>query len=328
MLPNGFTAGHWTDLQGGTGCTVLLAPEGTVASAEVRGGGPGTRETDLLSPAANAPGIQALLLTGGSAFGLAAADGVGAWLVERGRGYPTRAGLVPLVPAAVVYDLPFGDPAARPDAAAGRAACEAAVADPERGTVGAGTGCTVGKLLVAAAEDPMSAEWEDIGATKGGVGLASDRLGAATVTALAVVNAFGNVLSEDASVLAGTWRDGRWIGVEEMLRAGFAAPPTAREATTLVAIATDAALTKTEAWLVARAASAGVARAVDPVATAVDGDAVFCLASGEHPAHPIALSVLAAHVVSAAIRDAVRSATGLHGCPSASERVASAPRNE
>src|SRR3954466_16182662 len=161
MLPAGFAAGHRTERDGGTGRTVVLAPRGCVAAAEVRGGGPGTREFDLLTPAANAPGIQALLLTGGSAYGLGAAEGGVSWLAERGVGYPTRAGIVPLVSAAVVFDLPLGA-FAWPDAAAGRAGCEAAGADElERGSVGAGTGCSVGKLLGAEH------------ATKGGLGVAT-----------------------------------------------------------------------------------------------------------------------------------------------------------
>src|SRR5215213_7381381 len=125
-LPEGFRAGHWTDRERWTGCTVILAPGGAIASGEVRGGGPGSRESDLLSPATSTDGPQAVLLTGGSAFGLAAADGVASWLSEHGIGHPTPAGPVPLVAAAVVYDLLLGDPAARPDADAGRAACDAA----------------------------------------------------------------------------------------------------------------------------------------------------------------------------------------------------------
>src|SRR4051794_18781479 len=175
MLPDGFSVGHWTDRELWTGCTVILPPAGCVAAAEVRGGGPGTREFDLLAPASNAPGVQALLFTGGSAYGLGAAEGVVSWLTERGIGYPTRAGLVPLVSAAVVFDLPLGT-FAWPDAAAGRAACEAARGgDVERGSVGAGTGCTVGKLL-------GDGHW-----TKGGLGVASMACEGATLTAIAVV---------------------------------------------------------------------------------------------------------------------------------------------
>src|SRR3954470_20840635 len=146
-LPPGFACGHRTDVDGLTGCTVLVAPPGAVGAGEVRGGGPGTRESDLLSPATSTAGPQAVLLTGGSAFGLAAADGVMRWLEEAGRGHPSPAGRVPLVSAAVVYDLVLGDPTARPGPDDAFAACAAAGAIVERGSVGAGMGCTAGKLL-------------------------------------------------------------------------------------------------------------------------------------------------------------------------------------
>lgn len=308
MLPEGFRVGHWSDREGGTGCTVILAPEGAIAAGEVRGGGPGTRESELLSPASNAPGVQAVCFAGGSAFGLAAADGVVQWLDERGLGYATPAGSVPLVAGAIVYDLPFGDPRARPGPDAGRAACDAAGTEPERGSVGAGTGASVGKILGHGA-------W-----TKGGVGVASDSIGGARVTALAVVNAVGEVVAEDGSVLAGPWRDGAYVRTADALREGVEPPPSARESTTLVCLMTDARLTKREAWLVARAASGGVARAVQPSATAWDGDLVHCLASGPVEVHPFAISTFAADVTAAAIRDAVRQATGTPDCPSAAER--------
>jgi L-aminopeptidase/D-esterase-like protein len=308
QLPAGISVGHWTNLDGPTGCTVVLAPEGTVAAGEVRGGGPGTRESELLSPAANAPGVQAVCFAGRSAFGLAAADGVVQWLEEHGIGYPTPAGLVPLVAGAIVYDLSLGDPKVRPDPAAGRAACEAATAEPERGTVGAGTGASVGKLLGPA------------GWTKGGVGLASDRVGGAVVAALAVANSVGEVVAEDGSVLAGVWRDGGYVRVTGLVKEGVEPPPTAREATTLICLMTDARLSKREAWLVARAATSGVARAVQPTATAWDGDLVYALATGAVDAEPFAISTLAADVTAAAIRDAVRQARGVPGCPAASDR--------
>jgi L-aminopeptidase/D-esterase-like protein len=313
-LPEGFAVGHATDAAGGTGCTVVLAPDGTTASGEVRGGGPGTRETDLLSPAAGPRDVQAVLLAGGSAYGLAAADGVIRWLAERGHGYRTRSGvLVPLVPAAVVFDIPFGDPTARPGPADGYAACEAATPTPARGSVGAGTGCAVGKLLGPDA------------ATKGGVGLAAEDIAGCRVAALAVVNAFGDVLAEDGSVLAGPRRDGAFVRTADLLRAGAWPSATAREATTLVCVMTDAALSKTDAWLVARAASTGIGRTVDPAHTVVDGDATFALASGRVSADPLVLAMLVPHVVAAAIRDAIRAATSLHGCPAVSELHRSAP---
>jgi L-aminopeptidase/D-esterase-like protein len=305
-LPPDFAVGHWTDHDAWTGCTVVLAPDGAVSACEVRGGGPGTRESDLLSPASAAPGAQALLLTGGSAFGLGAADGVVSFLAERGVGFRTRAALVPLVAAAVVYDLALGDPAVRPTPADAYASCKAAGTEPASGSVGVGTGCTIGKLL------------GPDGWTKGGFGGASVELnGGATVTALAAVNAFGEVLAEDGSVLAGVRRGGAYVRAADLLREGVRAERPWREATTLVAVLTDAALTKTEAWLVARAASAGVARAVSPSATSFDGDVAYCFASGRIEADPFVVSVLAAEVTAAAIRDGVRQATPAPGCPAA-----------
>ena len=311
-LPDGFRVGHHTDRERWTGCTVILPPPDTVASCEVRGGGPGTRESDLLSPAATTPGVHGLLLTGGSAFGLSAAAGVVRWLAERQIGSETPAGLVPLVPAAVVYDLYLGRPEP-PGADDAYAACDAAAPGVERGTVGAGTGCTVGKLLGPDA-------W-----TKGGVGAASRRLGDAVIAAIAVANPFGEVVAGDGSVAAGAWRDGGYERTSDLLAEGIAGPPP-RESTTLVAVLTDAALTKTQAWLVARAASGGVSRAVQPSATAVDGDVVYVMATRRAPgAEAFAVSALAADVAAAAIRDAVAQATDAPGCPSALSRADGAP---
>jgi L-aminopeptidase/D-esterase-like protein len=319
MLPEGFAVGHVSDREGATGCTVVLAPPDATAAGEVRGGGPGTRESDLLSPAAGAREVQAVVFCGGSAYGLAAADGVMRWLEERDRGYRTRLGtLVPLVPAAVVFDLPLGEPGARPDAAAGAAACDAATATPEVGSVGAGTGCAVGKLL------------GPLGWTKGGVGLAAEDVEGCRVTALAAVNAMGDVVAEDGSVLAGVRaealaeagfddppvaRSGAFVPTVGLLRAGLVPELSPREATTLVCVMTDARLSKLDAWLLARAASTGIARAVDPAHTAVDGDAAFVLAAGDRQADPLVLAAVVPHVVAAAIRDGVRQATALAGCP-------------
>ena len=307
-LPPGFSVGHWTDRERWTGCTVVLPPAGSTGSCEVRGGGPGTRETDVLSPASAAYGLHALLFSGGSAFGLAAADGVSRYLEEHGIGFPTSVARVPIVAGAIVYDLGLGE-SARPGPEEGYAACLSARATFERGSVGVGTGCTVGKLL-----GPSSR-------TKGGFGAASISLsGGATITALAAVNALGEVVGEAGEVIAGVWSEGGYVRSRDVLREGTMALRPWREATTLVCVLTDASLTKTQAWLVARAASAGVARAVVPSATPFDGDVAYCLAGGDAEADPLALAALGAEMTAEAIRDAVRTATGAPGCPAASQR--------
>ena len=302
--PAGFRIGHWTDEVGCTGCTVVIAPEGTRGGVDVRGGGPGTRETDVVSPLAGTDRVAAVMFAGGSAYGLATADGAMRWLEEHGLGYPTPAALVPIVPAAIAYDLAEGDANARPTAESGYSACEAAKEGlPERGRVGAGTGTAAGKVL---GRGP---------ATPSGVGYAAVRGGfGRTVAALAVANPFGDVLAEDGTVLAGARVDGaprtteflaaldRELSVEEL---------EARN-TTLVCVMTDAGLDKAGCTRVARAAGAGVARAVEPVFTDVDGDVAFCLASGEGSAgrfEVLQLEALAASVTAAAIRDAVVSAS-------------------
>ncbi len=292
-LPEGFACGHWTDADARTGCTVVLAPPGAVGSGEVRGGGPGTRESDLLSPWTSTAGPEAVVLTGGSALGLASAEGVVGFLRDAGRGHPTPAGRVPLVSAAVVYDLMVGSPVA-PDAAAGRAAAESASAIVARGPVGAGTGATVGKLL---GPDATS---------RGGVGAATLRAGDATVTAIAVANAIGDVLAADGTILAGARRDGGLARATDLIADGLVIPRFEERAnTTLACVCTDARLTKLEAFSVARAATAGVTRAVSPSATAYDGDMTFVLASGTVDVDLLAVSVIAAEAVAAAIRDAV-----------------------
>jgi L-aminopeptidase/D-esterase-like protein len=300
--PDGFEIGHWTNEDARTGCTVILAPPGSQAGVDVRGGGPGTRETDVIGPMAGTAEVTAVMLSGGSAYGLAAADGAMRWLEEQGRGYRMPGGLVPIVPAAVIYDLAEGDPAVRPDAAAGRAACEAArLGLPERGPVGAGTGAAVGKILGRERS------------TRSGVGYAAGRTGqGTTVAALAVANAFGDVIGADGAVLAGPWSEsGERVSTPEVIRHMTGAPDWTRweeRNTTLVCVMTDAGLDKPSCTRVARMASGGVARAVDPVFSDVDGDVAFCLASGG-PARDrfvsIAVGTLAATVTAAAIRDAV-----------------------
>jgi L-aminopeptidase/D-esterase-like protein len=308
MLPDGVRIGHWTDRAAWTGCTVCLLPIGSVVACEVRGSAPGTLGTDLLRPQSVGPGANAILLTGGSAFGLAAAAGVSRWLEERGIGFETPASRVPLVAAAVVYDLGLGEAAVRPGANEGYAACEAASEEFECGTVGAGTGCTVGKLF-----GPEN--W-----TKGGFGAASLPLaGGGHVSAIAVVNAVGDVIADDGSVLAGQRRGDGYMSSAEAVRSVMPIRWSWGEATTLVAVFTDVVLTKTEAWMCARAANAGVARAVSPVWTAFDGDTVFCASTCAVQGEPLSVSVAAAEVVADAVRHGVLAATGAPGCPALSE---------
>ena len=308
-LPEGFAVGHWTDLAARTGCTVVIAPPGSRGAVDVRGGGTGSRELEALSPLANAEGPTAVLLTGGSAFGLAAADGVVRWLEQRGLGRPTPAGVIPLVPTAVVFDLAEGEPGRRPGPDEGYAACEAAAGGvPDRGRIGAGAGAAAGKVL---GRDR---------ATDGGVGYAATRLaGGETIAAIAVANPSGDVIAEDGEVLAGPHGDGG-----ELLRSADLMPAMAElpgwalrpdQNTTLACVCTDAALDKRGCGIVARIASAGIARAVDPAFTPLDGDVVFCVASGgwppaaPGPAASWSLTILgtvAATLTAAAIRDAVR----------------------
>ncbi len=301
-LPDGFAVGHWSDAAGGTGCTVVIPPPETRGGVCVHGGGPGTRETDTLRPLANADEASAILMTGGSAFGLAAADGVVRWLEDHDRGYFTPYGRVPIVPAAVIYDLPSGEGDVRPGANQGYAACEAAREGvPERGAVGAGTGATVGKLLGRER------------ASRGGVGYAALVTGTGhTVAAIATVNAAGDVIDEDGSALAGPrGEEGEELRGAELI-AAMEQPPEFRVPegnSTPVVVCTDAALDKRQCSIVARAATAGMGRAIDPVFTPVDGDVVFCLASGRGAPDqfaPFQIGAAAATVTAAAIRDAVR----------------------
>ncbi len=286
----GIRVGHWTDETGRTGCTVVLLPDaGAVTSVDVRGAAPGTRETDLLSPDNTVPVAHAVLLTGGSAFGLAAADGVMRRLEERGLGVPAGPALVPIVPAAVLFDLGYGDAAARPDAASGRAATLSAEEGQPCGTgpVGAGAGATVGKLLGSP--------------TPTGIGTASLTLpGGATVGALAAVNAVGDVVDSDGSLIAGPGT------VEHLLTHGMPAPPVAGTNTTLALVATDAPLTKTQAHRLAVVAHDAFALAIRPVHTAYDGDTVFAVSTGSaDPVDGLVLEVAAVEVLASAVRNAV-----------------------
>lgn len=304
--------GHWTDPVGLTGCTVVVPPPGNVAAASVRGGGPGTRETDLLQPQAHVEGVSAVLLTGGSAFGLAAAQGVVDWCERRGLGYGRFGRPIPIVPAAVLFDLAVGDWDARPGPAEGEAACEAATTDDgPQGNVGAGMGATVGKT---AGPDYM---------TKGGLGWAVAEAGPVTVGALVAVNAGGDVLDTDGTILAGARVPG---GARTALRERLASPSGDGEvpvppggSTTLGVVATNAALTKGEVHRVAVQAHDGMARAIFPVHTSFDGDTVFAVAVPRVPAAMDLVAFLAEEALAAAIRAGVRAAGPVAGIPAASD---------
>ncbi len=282
-LPAGIAVGHYTDRAGRTGCTVILAPKGAVAGVDVRGAAPGTLGSDGLRPGTVIETGHAVLLTGGSLFGLGAAVGVMRYLEERGIGSGFGSMRIPGVAAAVIFDLLVGDPKARPDADAGYAACQAATSTPAIGAVGAGTGATVAKAGDAASTRP------------GGVGLASARAGAATVAAVAVVNSVG-----------GIWDDERDEWVTSPVSWDRASSLIPGRNTTLAAVLTDASLSKEQAIRVAAVAHDGIARAVRPAHTMYDGDTIFCLASGAVDAPYDAVEVIAADVVARAIAAGVR----------------------
>ncbi len=311
----GLSLGHFTDTRRPTGCSVVLCDgDGAICGVAQRGGAPGTRETDLLRPENAVERVHAIVLTGGSAFGLDAATGVMRWLEAQGRGLlvgppgrpqPIR---VPIVPAAVLFDLWVGDGQIRPDADAGWAACEAAHSGPQaEGSVGAGAGATVGKLF----------GWAR--AMKGGVGSASLKLGDITVSALVAANPIGDVRAADGSLLAGARRTERSLELLDIDAATLRGegPPGALaamhgSATTIGVVATDAQLNKAQATQLASLAHAGLARAISPL-TPADGDTLFALATGraDRPGDLSVLGLMAAECVSRAIRSAVLCATGL-----------------
>jgi L-aminopeptidase/D-esterase-like protein len=299
----GIRVGHATDPDGRTGCTVVLGP--FRAACDVPGAATGTRELDAISHLHLVERADAILLTGGSAFGLAAADGVMAWLEEQGDyGYETGAARVPIVPTAVLFDLGVGRSDRRPDPAMGRAACEAAGFLVEEGRVGAGTGATVGKLLGPA------------GAMPGGIGTASAAVGAHTVGALVAVNALGDVLDGAGHIIAGA-RDagGVFADSNRLARGGAGEAPLAPAGsnTTLVVVATDAPLDRSALTWLARAGSTGQARRTSPAHTPFDGDVTFAVstaprAEGVPPGLLLALAATAADVVSEAMERAVKGA--------------------
>lgn len=308
----GVKVGHHTLSRRPTGCTVVLVEAGAVAGVDVRGAAPGTRETALLAPENSVQRVHAVLLAGGSAFGLDAAAGVMRWLEEHDIGYPFGGARVPIVPAAILFDLRVGDPTIRPSAECGYEAARSASSAPvQLGSVGAGAGATVGKLR--GIERAM----------KGGVGSAAIRLpGGVIVAALAVVNAAGDVVDPaTGQVVAGVrTEDGRKLAdARRLLRTGEMKRPPAGEQTTLAVVVTNATLTKAQATKVAQVAHDGLARTVVPAHTPVDGDVVFALATGEIDAPPdlLVLGALAADAVAEAVLSAVRNAKGLPDIPAA-----------
>lgn len=307
----GIRVGHFTDSRRPTGCTVVLFDRGAVAGVDVRGSAPGTRETDLLNPINTVEQVNGILLTGGSAFGLDAATGVMRYLEARGQGFHMSSVVVPIVPAAVLYDLDVGDPKIRPNAQAGYAACEAASSDsvPE-GNVGAGAGATVGKLFGLSH------------AMKGGLATASVRLGDSdlVVGAIVAVNAVGDVIdSETGRILAGArTADGLgYVNTMAQLAAGATLHARQGENSTIGIIATNARVNKTQATKIAQMAHDGFARAINPVHSMMDGDTIFAAATGTSatPADLTTLGALAAEVMAHAVNRAVLMATSIANYP-------------
>jgi L-aminopeptidase/D-esterase-like protein len=273
----GVRVGHWSDPEALTGCTAILLPEGATASGEVRGGAPATREYELLAPERTVEAVDALVLAGGSAFGLAACDGVVRWLEEHGRGFPTPAGRVPIVVGAALFDLAVGDASVRPGPEEGYAACEAArEGEPETGRVGAGTGATVGKWLGPEHTRP------------GGLGAALEEAEGFEVAAIVAVNAIGDLRERAPATVPAP-----------------VLPNSPFESTTIGAILTNARLSKRDCLLVAQSGHDGLARALEPAHTAFDGDALAAASCGDRDANADHVRLLAARAVESAVRSAL-----------------------
>ena len=318
----GLKVGHYTLAERPTGCTVVLAEAGAVGGVDVRGGAPGTRETDLLDPVNMVEKVHAIVLAGGSAFGLDAATGTMRWLEEKGIGFDVGVAKVPIVPAAILFDLGVGDAKVRPTADCGYKAAAAATDGPvAEGNVGAGAGATIGKL-----GGPGRA-------MKAGIGSAAITLpDGLTVAALVAVNAVGDVIDPATGrVVAGVRTpDGSALAdARTIIRAGsFGRPPRPAENTTIGVVATNAKLTKAQATKVAQMAHDGFARAISPSHTPGDGDTIFALATGTLPGDGdvMLLGTLAAEVMADAVLRAAREATGIPGYPAARDLATAAPK--
>ena len=313
----GLKVGHFTDTRRPTGCTVIIAEAGAVGGVDVRGAAPGTRETDLLNPVNMVEKVHAVMLAGGSAFGLEAATGVMRYLEERKIGFDVGVAHVPIVPAAILFDLGVGDASIRPDAAAGYQACKSATAKPpQEGNVGAGAGATVGKLYGAKR------------AMKGGIGSASLTVAGVTVGAIVAVNAVGDVLDPATGrILAGARTpDGKHLlDTRAAILAGDL-PNSMRPgtATTIGVVATDATLTKAQAQKIAGMAHDGLARTINPIHTMMDGDTIFALGTGTSgkPGNVMLLGVMAAEAMAIAVQRAILAARAVEGFPAAVDFIA------
>jgi len=317
----GIRVGHAEDARGMTGCTVVLCEDGAIAGVDQRGGAPGTRETDAIRPMHLVQKAHAILLAGGSAFGLDAASGVVAFLEEKGVGFDVQVARVPIVPAAILFDLAIGDPAARPDAAMGMQACRNASSNkPAEGNAGAGMGATVGKILGMG------------GAMKSGIGTASVVLsGGLVIGALVAVNAFGDVIDPERNTILAGVRPTRlgpitvggsepFADTLEVMKtaAGKTALRLAGGGNTVIGvIATNARLTKEGANKVAQMGQDGLAKVIRPAHTMLDGDTLFALATGEKKADVNLVGAYAAEMVKEAILQAVRTAEPVEGFPAA-----------
>lgn len=308
----GLRVGHYTDTRRPTGCTVIIAEAGATGGVDVRGAAPGTRETDLLNPVNMVDKVHAVVLSGGSAFGLDAATGVMRYLEEKKIGFDVGVAHVPIVPSAILFDLGVGDASIRPDAAAGYQACKSATADaPQEGNVGAGAGATVGKLY-----GPKRA-------MKGGIGSASLTVAGVTVGAIVAVNAVGDVLDPSTGrILAGArTADGKMLlDTRAAILAGdLPRSMRAGTATTIGVVATDARLSKAQAQKIAGMAHDGLARTINPIHTMLDGDTIFALGTGasDQPANVMLLGVMAAEVMAVAVQRAILAARALPGYPAA-----------
>jgi L-aminopeptidase/D-esterase len=304
----GIKIGNAEDAEAGTGCTAVICEEGARPGADIRGGAPASRETASLEPTKMCQAVHCVMLSGGSAFGLASCDGAMSFLEEKGIGFSTPGGIVPIVCGACIYDLSCGRPDIRPDRDMGRLACENAWkgADLLQGNFGAGTGATVGKFGFG--------KWK----MKGGLGVYAVRTGGVSIGAVAAVNSFGDILDYDTGrIIAGAWSEDKsaFLNTQKAMYDNLEQEfePYSVENTCITCIVTDADITKTEANRTAQLAHNGYARTISPVHTSADGDAIFVMATGKVKVNADALGALACEVTGRAINNAVRNAGPAYG---------------